>query len=74
MSSNHTLPRPLNLIAGQWVPPTAGKRMAVVSPIDGEQFAEIADSDGTDIDAAVAAARDAFENGEWGRLTATERP
>ena len=59
-----TLPRPLNLIAGDWVPARSGARMAVVSPRDGQGFAEIADSDASDIDAAVAAARAALETGE----------
>lgn len=68
-----TLPRPLNLIAGDWVPARSGARMAVVSPRDGQSFAEIADSDAADIDAAVAAARAALETGEWGRLSAAER-
>ena len=33
-----TLPRPLNLIAGEWVPARSGARMAVVSPRDGQGF------------------------------------
>ena len=64
---------PLNLIAGDWVPARSGARMAVVSPRDGQHFAEIADSDAADIDAAVAAARAALETGDWGRLSAAER-
>ena len=66
-------PQPLNLIGGDWVPPRTGRTMEVRSPLDGEVFAAIADSDAADIDAAVAAARHAFEEGDWGRLTATER-
>ena len=73
MLSDAPLPRPLNLIGGQWVPPQSGRTMPVVSPIDGEVFGSIADSDAADIDAAVAAARSAFADGDWGRLTATER-
>ena len=67
------LPGPLNLIDGDWVAAKSGKEMDVLSPIDGAPFARIADSDAADIDAAVAAARAAFETGEWGRLTAAER-
>jgi aldehyde dehydrogenase (NAD+) len=68
-----TLPQPLNLIGNDWVPAASGRSMPVISPIDGEVFSEIAESDAGDVDAAVAAARAAFEHGDWSRLTATER-
>ncbi|WBU62760.1 aldehyde dehydrogenase family protein [Paracoccus aerodenitrificans] len=68
-----TLPEPLNLINNEWVPAQSGKVMEVLSPIDGKPFSEIADSDAADIDAAVSAARAAFDDGEWGRLSAAER-
>lgn len=41
----------------------------MISPIDGQPFATIADSGAGDVDAAVAAARAALA-GDWGRLTA----
>ena len=68
-----TLPRPLNLIGGEWVPPASGREMEVRSPLDGKVFTTIADSTPEDIDAAVAAARAAYEDGDWGRLSATDR-
>lgn len=67
------IPAPLNLIANQWVPARSGKVMQVVSPLDGEAFAEIADSDAEDIADAVAAARAAFDGGAWSKLNAAER-
>jgi aldehyde dehydrogenase (NAD+) len=67
------IPQPLNLIGNAWVPALSGKVMDVLSPIDGLPFAQIADSDAADIDAAVAAARAAFDGGEWSKLTAAER-
>jgi aldehyde dehydrogenase (NAD+) len=67
------IPKPLNLIGNDWVPALSGKVMDVLSPIDGLPFAQIADSDAADIDAAVAAARAAFDGGEWSKLTAAER-
>ncbi|MBQ0748634.1 MAG: aldehyde dehydrogenase family protein [Roseovarius sp.] len=67
------IPQPLNLIGNAWVPALSGKVMDVLSPIDGLPFAQIADSDAADIDAAVAAARAAFDGGAWSRLTAAER-
>ncbi|TRW97871.1 aldehyde dehydrogenase family protein [Paracoccus sp. M683] len=68
-----TLPQPLNLIGNHWVPARAGRSMPVISPIDGEVFASIAESDASDVDAAITAARQAFETGDWSRLTAAER-
>ena len=38
-------PEPLNLIGNEWVPALSGRVMDVVSPIDGQPFAQIADSD-----------------------------
>ena len=67
------IPKPLNLINNQWVPARSGRVMDVLSPLDGEVFAQIADSDAADIDAAVTAARAAFEGGAWSQLTAAER-
>ena len=67
------VPEPLNLIGNEWVPAISGKVMDVLSPIDGQPFAQIADSDADDIDAAVAAARAAFDGGAWSELTAAER-
>ena len=66
------LPRPLNLIGGEWVSARSGDTIDVVCPSDGTIVGAIADSDAADVDAAVRAARAAFE-GEWGALTATER-
>lgn len=67
------IPEPLNLIGNAWVPPVSGRVIDVISPIDGQPFARIADSDAADIDAAVTAARAAFDGGEWSALTAAER-
>jgi aldehyde dehydrogenase (NAD+) len=62
-----------NLIAGKWMPAADGRTLEVVSPSDGEVFATIARGTAQDMNAAVAAARKAFEEGAWGRLTAVER-
>ena len=73
MKNTMKMPQPFNLINNEWVPTRSGKVIPVVSPIDGTVFAEIAASDASDIDLAVAAARQAFETGPWVKLTATER-
>jgi len=61
-----------NIVGGADVPAADGRTLDVVCPSDGQTFARIARSGKADVDAAVAAARAAFE-GDWGRLTATER-
>ncbi|MCB5176138.1 aldehyde dehydrogenase family protein [Microvirga sp. SM9] len=61
-----------NLIGGRNVPASDGAMLDVLSPVDGSLFARIASGTAADVDAAVKAARAAFE-GSWGRLTATER-
>lgn len=73
MKDTPTIPQPFNLINGEWVPSRTGRVLPVVSPIDGTTFAEIADSDAADLDLAVVAARQAFADGPWAKLTATER-
>ena len=60
------------LVAGSWRPSETGETLPVVSPSDGREFARIARGSPGDIDAAVRAARRAFE-GSWGRMPALER-
>jgi aldehyde dehydrogenase (NAD+) len=62
-----------NFIAGQWTPALAGQTMPVFEPATGQPFAAIADSTAPDIDLAVRAARQAFDEGPWGRTTAVDR-
>ncbi len=62
----------LHYIANQHIAPASGQDIPVIDPSTGLQFDAIARGNATDIDRAVAAAREAF-NGAWGRLTATER-
>jgi aldehyde dehydrogenase (NAD+) len=62
-----------NFIAGAWTPALAGQTMPVFEPATGEAFAAIADSTAPDIDLAVRAARQAFDEGPWGKTTAVDR-
>ncbi len=59
------------LVAGTWVEAEAGT-LPAVDPSDGAEFACIARGGAAEIDAAVAAARTAFD-GPWGAATAAER-
>jgi aldehyde dehydrogenase (NAD+) len=68
-----TAPARMNLIGGKWLPASDGRTLEVICPSDGRVFASIARGTARDVNAAVAAARKAFAEGAWGRLTAVER-
>ncbi|MFB7933926.1 aldehyde dehydrogenase [Streptomyces sp. NPDC056039] len=53
--------------------PGSGATFPVVSPRDGRIIAEVADAGTAEVDAAVAAARRAFDTGPWPRLAPAER-
>ena len=61
------------LINGRWVDSASGKTFPTFNPATGEVLAQIAEGDREDINRAVHAARNAFENGPWPRLTPSER-
>jgi len=59
-------------IGGSWVPPSSGERFPTRNPFNRQAWASIAQADATDVDAAIAAAREAFEQ-KWGCLPGVER-
>jgi phenylacetaldehyde dehydrogenase len=61
------------LINGQWVNAASGKTFPTYNPATGEVLAQVAEGDRADIDAAVKAARKAFDSGPWSRMTSSER-
>lgn len=61
------------LIGGDWVEACAGGRLEVVNPADEQVFASVPDGQCADIDRAVAAARKAFEHGDWARMRPVDR-
>jgi len=65
-------PRKL-LIDGRWVAASSGKTFDSIDPATGEVLARVAEGDKADIDAAVKAARRAFESGPWAKMSASER-
>lgn len=71
--SGNPLPGYANFIGGRSVPAQGGKTIDVVCPSDGRVFATIARGGAPDVDAAVRAARGAFEQGSWPLMSATER-
>src|SRR6202011_6021290 len=61
------------LINGRWVNAASGKTFPTYNPATGEILARVAEGDREDINQAVKAARKAFDNGPWRRMTASER-
>ena len=62
----------LGLIGGIWRPSTGGETLPLVNPSTGAEICQIARGTAADIDAAVTAAQ-AAQEGDWGRMSATER-
>jgi acyl-CoA reductase-like NAD-dependent aldehyde dehydrogenase len=60
-------------IDGEWVDAASGKTFAVYNPATGDVLAEVAEAGAADIDAAVRAARRAFEDARWRNLDANAR-
>ncbi len=67
-----SLPQYQHFINGAYVPPATGEYFDTEDPYTGEAWARIARGSAADVDAAVAAAKAAFE-GPWGALTPTRR-
>jgi phenylacetaldehyde dehydrogenase len=61
------------LIGEGWVGEAAGGMIDVVNPADGSVIAAIPAGGAAEIDRAVAAARQSFEDGRWSRLHPRER-
>ncbi len=62
------------LIGGDWTPAADGRTFETLDPATGEAIAMIAHAGAQDVDAAVRAARGAFEEGSaWRKLTAAAR-
>ena len=60
-------------IGNQWVRPTTSNVLRIVGASTSELIATVPEGAEADIDAAVAAARDAFDNSGWATSTPAER-
>ena len=60
-------------IDGQWTPAKSGKTFTTVNPATEDVIAQVAEGDAADVEAAVDAARRAFDDGPWPRIDARER-
>ena len=61
------------LIDDEWVPAASGKTFPVYNPATGAVMAQVAEADREDVDRAVRAARRAFDEGPWRKMTGSER-
>src|SRR5437867_8946562 len=60
-------------IGGKWQDSVSGKTFDTINPATGEVICQVAEGDKADIDLAVKAARKAFEDGPWSKMSAAER-
>ncbi len=60
-------------IGGRWREPSTRQRLTVISPHSEEPIGESPAAAPADVDAAVIAAREAFDRGPWPRLDPSER-
>jgi aldehyde dehydrogenase (NAD+) len=68
-----TLPEKRLLIHGRWTDAASGASFNTIDPATGDVITQIAEAGATDVDAAVASARRALEDGPWGRMTGAQR-
>ncbi|MHB9848791.1 aldehyde dehydrogenase family protein [Streptomyces krungchingensis] len=61
------------LVGSSWIPSRSGKTFPAVDPGTGEVVAQIPEADADDVDAAVRAARQAFEEERWTGLSGQQR-
>ncbi|MFC5590295.1 aldehyde dehydrogenase [Sporosarcina soli] len=60
-------------INNEWVDSVSGKTIESINPYTGKVWAVAQAGEKEDVDIAVKAAKDAFENGEWSRMTGSKR-
>jgi aldehyde dehydrogenase (NAD+) len=66
--------QPLKLfIGGRWVEAQSGKTFETLDPGEGRVLARVAAGDAADVDAAVAAAQEAFQNSGWATMPVNDR-
>ena len=60
-------------INGEFVIPEGGETFDVINPANNEPFAKAYRAGKGEVDRAVKAAREAFDNGPWGKMSAKDR-
>jgi aldehyde dehydrogenase (NAD+) len=73
VETKYALPQSKLFIGGKWVEPRSGKTFSTINPATEEVITQIALADQADVDQAVQSAYNAFEEGAWSKLSATDR-
>jgi len=60
-------------IGGEWVAPSSDSTITVTDSHSEQAFLTVAEAQAADIDRAITAAKEAFDNGPWPRLAHAER-
>jgi aldehyde dehydrogenase (NAD+) len=60
-------------IGGKWLDSASGKSFPTMNPATGETICQVAEGDKADVDRAAKAARQAFEQGPWPKMNASDR-
>jgi aldehyde dehydrogenase (NAD+) len=61
------------LVDGRWCDAGSGKTFATINPATEKKIADVAEADAADVDLAARAARRAFDDGPWPRMSGRER-
>ena len=64
---------PKLFIGGEWVESSHDRTIAIYDPSTGKEIARVVDASDRDVDRAVAAAREAFDDGRWSGLSPYDR-
>ncbi len=60
-------------INGEWLTPNGSEKITVLNPASEEVITHVPAANSIDVDLAVSAARQAFDNGEWSRTNGKQR-
>ncbi len=60
-------------VGGHWVDAVSGRTFDVIDPATGQVFDQVPQGEAADIDAAVKAARAAFDGGPWAKMSPMDR-
>uniref|UniRef100_A0A8C7N0J7 10-formyltetrahydrofolate dehydrogenase n=1 Tax=Oncorhynchus kisutch TaxID=8019 RepID=A0A8C7N0J7_ONCKI len=72
--NNMTIRMPHQLfVNGEFVDAEGGKTYKTINPTDGTAICDVSLAQSSDVDRAVAAAKEAFEEGEWGKINPRDR-
>lgn len=60
-------------IGGRWISPSSAATIDVINPATEQVAMQVVAAQATDMDRAISAAREAFDNGPWPRMSPAER-